>query len=290
MDNAGQSTESEEDKMFNVGLISEWHQMGTDYSVFLQLLRPGDLVEFKRDGYCHWAVFIGEHALVENSEGVDDLDALVPVLPCIVHRANPTDNPDNMNGMFSASKSLRKGVYGIGDVVVEGLRDVWKESSARINNSMDHSVTPFPAQKVVQRALCVVHGEDRQSYTPYNVVTNNCEHFASWCRSGWSISGQVARRSNQVLKLGMLAGAAILPRPLAVMGGLCLAGLQMMNEVRRTAEDQTVTVVDYARDNMVDFARDNIFDDLNRQVDTDTDTATAQARRGEGGSFVNEKS
>ena len=38
-------------------------------------------------------------------------------------------------------------LYGVGDVVVEGLRDVWKESSARINNSMDHSVTPFPAQK-----------------------------------------------------------------------------------------------------------------------------------------------
>ena len=38
-------------------------------------------------------------------------------------------------------------MYGVGDVVVEGLRDVWKESSARINNSMDHSVTPFPAQK-----------------------------------------------------------------------------------------------------------------------------------------------
>ena len=56
------------------------------------------------------------------------------------------------------------------------------------------------------------------------------------------------------------------------MGGLCLAGLQMMNEVRRSAEDQTVTVVDYARD--------QIFDDLNRQVDTDTDTGTIQARRG----------
>ena len=54
-----------------------------------------------------------------------------------------------------------------------------------------------------------------------------------------------------------------------MMGGLCLAGLQMMNEVRRSAEDQTVTVVDYARD--------QIFDDLNRQVDTDTTQAT---RRG----------
>merc|ERR1719431_1511180 len=189
----------------------------------------------------------------------------VPVLPCIVHRANPTDNPDNMNGMFSASKSLQKGVYGIGEVVVEGLRDVWKESSARINNSMDTSVTPFPSTQVVQRALCVVHGEDRQSFTPYNVVTNNCEHFASWCRSGWSISGQVARRTSQVMKLGMVAGAAILPRPLAVMGGLCLAGLQMMNEVRRTAGGHTSNAVVY-------FARDQLFSDLKPAgVDRDTD-------------------
>jgi len=247
-----QGLEEEEEKRYNVGVISEWHQMGTDYSVFLKLLRPGDLIEFKRDGYCHWAVFIGEHALAENSE----TDDLIPVLPCIVHRANPTDNPENMNGMFSASKSLTKGVYGIGDVVVEGLRDVWKESGARINNGMDNSIPPFPAQKILERALCVVHGEDRQSYTPYNVLTNNCEHFANWCRTGWSISSQVARRTGQVMKLGMVAGAAILPRPLAVMGGLCLAGLQMMNEVRRTAEDQSV--------NAFDFARDQMFDDLSR--------------------------
>lgn len=257
-----QVLEEEEDRTYNVGLISEWHQMGSDYSVFLSLVRPGDLIEFKRDGYCHWAVFIGEHALAENLESDDH----IPVLPCIVHRANPTDNPENLNGMFSASKSLQKGVYGIGEVVVEGLRDVWKESSARINNSMDTSVTPFPSTKVVQRALCVVHGEDRQSFTPYNVVTNNCEHFASWCRSGWSISGQVARRTSQVMKLGMVAGAAILPRPLAVMGGLCLAGLQMMNEVRRTAGGHTTNAV-------LDFAREQIFSDLNTAgVDSDRDT------------------
>ena len=70
----------------------------------------------------------------------------------------------------------------------------------------------YPVCSVVERALCVVHGEDRQSYTPYNVLTNNCEHFASWCRNGWSVSGQVARRTGQVMKLGMVAGAAVLPR------------------------------------------------------------------------------
>eukprot|EP00092_Neocalanus_flemingeri_P018449 GFUD01019968.1.p1 GENE.GFUD01019968.1~~GFUD01019968.1.p1 ORF type:complete len:278 (+),score=71.95 GFUD01019968.1:69-902(+) len=241
----------EDQRKYNVGVISEWHQVGTNYSVFLTQLRPGDLIEFKRDGYCHWAVYIGEHAFAENTEA----DALIPVLPCIVHRANPTDNPENMNGMFSASKSMRKGIYGIGDVVVEPLRDVWRESGAKINNGMDTTIPPFPAQKIVERALCVVHGEDRQSYTPYNVLTNNCEHFASWCRSGWSVSSQVARRTEQLVKLGMVAGAAVLPRPISIMGGLCLAGLQMMYEVRRSASSQSQTAADFARDQ---------FDDLNR--------------------------
>jgi len=256
----GQVGDTDEVK-YNVGLISEWHQMGEDYSVFLSLLKPGDLIEFKRDGYCHWSVYVGEHPLGEPSNRQE----IIPLLPCIVHRANPTDNPEHTRGMFSASKSLRKGVYGIGDVVVEPLRDVWQRSEARINNSMDNSSTPYPSQKIVERAMSVVLGQDRQSYTPYNVVTNNCEHFACWCRSGWSVSSQVARRADQVLKLGMVAGAAILPRPIAIMGGLCLAGLQMMNEVRRSDDNPVSDMQDTHEPLSITF------DDVhNHNLDTET--------------------
>jgi hypothetical protein len=106
-------------------------------------------------------------------------------------RANPTDNPDNLSGFSASSRSLAKGAHGIGDVVLEPLQDVWRDDPARINNSMDNGTESLPGQRVVERALEVVHGEDRQAYTPYNVVTNNCEHFAHWCRNGWSISSQV---------------------------------------------------------------------------------------------------
>lgn len=224
-------------------MISEWHYRGTDTAPFLTLLRAGDLVEFEREGYQHWAVYIGEHALAEGTEEED----FVTVLPCVVHRANPTDNPDNLGGMFGSSRSLAKGAYGIGDVVVEPLRGVWMDSGARINNSMDSGQEPFPGQQVVERALGVVHGEDRQAYTPYNVVTNNCEHFAHWCRHGWSISCQVARKTEQVVKLATLAGAVILPRPLAILGAACVAGLQMLTEVRRAeplTSESTTTVDD----------------------------------------------
>ena len=49
----------------NVGLISEWHELGSDYNVLMTLAKPGDLLEFKREGYEHWAVFIGDHVFQE---------------------------------------------------------------------------------------------------------------------------------------------------------------------------------------------------------------------------------
>lgn len=217
-------------RVFNVGILSEWHQRGTDMSSFLCLLRPGDLIEFKREGYCHWGVYIGDHALTEGQED----DGFVQVLPCLVHRANPTDG-DNADRLFSGSQSLAKGIHGIGDVVVEPLWDVWNHSQARINNSMDNAVAPYPSEEVVARALQVVHGEDSLAYTPYNVVTNNCEHFASWCRNSWAISTQVSRGLKTLLNYGLTAAAVVvLPRPVSFIGGLALAGLQMMEEVRRT--------------------------------------------------------
>lgn len=222
---------SVEGRRYNVGLVSEWYDCGVDSHSFLALLKPGDLVEFKREAYCHWAVYIGDHTLPSLNTAGDDEDFLV--LPCVVHRANPTDS-ENIQAMFSTSRSLAKGVHGIGAVVKEPLRDVWSRSEARINNGMDTTVTPFPSETVVQRALAVAHGERVESYSAYNVLSNNCEHFASWARCGWSVSCQVARRGGQVMKLAMLAGAAVLPRPISVLGGLCVAGLHMVGEMRRT--------------------------------------------------------
>ena len=48
---------------YNVGLISEWHSLGSDYNVLLSIAKPGDLLEFQREGYCHWAVYIGDHVI-----------------------------------------------------------------------------------------------------------------------------------------------------------------------------------------------------------------------------------
>ena len=45
--------------MSNLKLVTEWFSK-EDVPLFLSVLRPGDLLEFQRNGYCHWAVYIGE--------------------------------------------------------------------------------------------------------------------------------------------------------------------------------------------------------------------------------------
>ena len=52
----------DEGARYNVGVISEWHELDTDHGAMMALARPGDLLEFQREGYCHWAVYIGDHA------------------------------------------------------------------------------------------------------------------------------------------------------------------------------------------------------------------------------------
>ena len=98
----------------------------------LSLIHPGDLVEFYRTGppsYCHWGVYVGPHEY----GGV--------LRQCLVHRANPRDTSLGL----SSSNSLRKGELGIGNVVMEPLADMWSDSRARINNTMDNSLEPLPA-------------------------------------------------------------------------------------------------------------------------------------------------
>lgn len=45
--------------MSNFGLVSEWYPQD-QIAQLLGVLEPGDLLEFNRNGYCHWGVYIGE--------------------------------------------------------------------------------------------------------------------------------------------------------------------------------------------------------------------------------------
>jgi len=154
----------------NFGLISEWYDLSTDYSVFLNLVQPGDRLEFDRSTYYHWAVYVGI---------IDDE-------PTVVHRANP--DTDSLT-LFSRSGS--KGASGMEGVVIEALKNVWATDKLRINNQLDYKRSPFSGKKVVQRMIMALKGEAIKS-SPYNPLSSNCEHFASWARNNYDYSSQDA--------------------------------------------------------------------------------------------------
>ena len=107
----------------------------------MTLVKPGDLLEFQREAYCHWAVYIGDYALATPGDDDDD-NQEYRIVPSVVHRANPADS-ENIQSMLSTSRSLSKGVHGIGAVVVEPLTEVWDKSRVRVNNGLDTSLQPY---------------------------------------------------------------------------------------------------------------------------------------------------
>jgi len=72
------------------------------------------------------------------------------------------------------------------------------------------------------RAQWVMKGA--YQWEPYNLATNNCEHFATWCKTGSKTSKQV-----QVT----VGGALLTVAGLALVGGLAYVAVKDKNEKKR---------------------------------------------------------
>ncbi|XP_028272526.1 HRAS-like suppressor 3 [Parambassis ranga] len=119
---------------------------------------PGDLIEFKRGIYQHWAVYVGDGFIVH----------LVP--PCA----------------GAGSGSVMAVVVDRAMVKKEKLTDVVGNDKCRINNSLDQECNPRPAQVIVKEACGLVGNE-----LPYSITGQNCEHFVNELRYGKAESRQV---------------------------------------------------------------------------------------------------
>ncbi|KAL8562986.1 hypothetical protein ACOMHN_004678 [Nucella lapillus] len=139
-------------------------------SRLLSQLEVGDLLQFPRGVYSHWAVYIGEGE--------------------VAHLAG--DDDDGINGKVDSThlfticgQNFRKAF-----VKVDRFLEVAGRSKAIRNNRKDKQFEPLPADHIVGNALMKL-GE-----VGYNVLYQNCEHFASWCRYGEGKSDQ----ADKVLK------------------------------------------------------------------------------------------
>ncbi len=113
---------------------------------------------------------------------------------------------------------------------------MWVTGLARINNGFDREMPPLDPEEVVDRAMHSVGNPTGLQRLPYNVLTNNCEHFATYVRNGWGVSAQVGRVLRKVGRAAAVVGVALVPRPLLLAVGAGYLAHQVMTQERRRTE------------------------------------------------------
>lgn len=135
-------------------------------------LQEGDLVEFNRKFlYSHWGVYVGNEEVVHLT-GVGGISDLIG-----------SEHVFTISGM----------TYNKAMVVKENFWKVAANSLAKRNNK-DRERKPLNPNEIVEKALSML-GD-----IGYNLLWNNCEHFATFCRYD-------KKWSEQVENFFMIAGA-----------------------------------------------------------------------------------
>ncbi|KAK7504443.1 hypothetical protein BaRGS_00004309 [Batillaria attramentaria] len=161
----------------------------------LEELQVGDLVQFPRGMYSHWAVYIGDGEVVHLA-GEED-DGLGGKMGGKII---------DVNHLFSISGEYYTRAY----VKVDPFLVVAADCKAIRDNSKDEVWTPLPPEEIKANAIGLLGEAD------YNLLHYNCEHFATWCRYGQKSSDQAevvlnkvtAIRNTTVVDLASRAAAA----------------------------------------------------------------------------------
>jgi len=153
------------------------------------------LIELKRFlptsmPYVHWVVYLG----------------LIDGIQCVAHISN--EHSDIAVTKKELVSKIAKGSSAL--VRSDPFYSIAGGDICRINNQLDATHHPFPPVIIVERALL------RLGSGNYNLLWNNCEHFAKWCRYGASESDQAALVQSGMLGLGTLMVTGSMPMALSV--------------------------------------------------------------------------
>ncbi|XP_063414030.1 phospholipase A and acyltransferase 3-like [Mytilus trossulus] len=151
----------------------------------LDSLEPGDLIAIKDHIlYSHWAVYAGNEQVIHmTGNGPEGVVA-----------------SDSGHSFSIAGKSFAKCV-----VKIENFWKVVANGIAKKNNKKDEENMPFRGRDIVRRAL------DMIGPIEYNLLWQNCEHFASWCRYDKKMSAQVDKvKAVRTLVVGIVVVGGLL--------------------------------------------------------------------------------
>lgn len=145
----------------------------------------GDIISVDRFFYKHYGVYVGDEQVIHYAR-FEDLPGR-----SVIHQ---TDLDVFLNGADSYFICKFPDTYGkpdeinISSAIAGSLyAGHWIKLYNFIKNQQYHLYSP---EDTVRRAV------DRLAEEKYNLVFNNCEHFAIWCKTGISESHQVNRLLN----------------------------------------------------------------------------------------------
>ena len=128
-------------------------------------LRFGDIIEFKRVGYSHFSVYLGNNRLLQYE----------------------TPEFDNISPLNVFSNFPSQTLINVIDKTANG-------DPVRVNNKnkLNVPVNMTAISTRVEEAL------QKNGTVHYNIFTRNCEHFSTWVRFGFGFSDQI----NALFKVG----------------------------------------------------------------------------------------
>ncbi|MBR1418067.1 MAG: lecithin retinol acyltransferase family protein [Synergistaceae bacterium] len=141
----------------------------------------GDVIKVNRGAYDHYGVY----ALNNDNE------------PSVIHYTGAT-GPADFNGMVRET-SLEEFLNGAKSFTVCSFPD---NDEININNKLNNNSPLSLVWQEVKKSLhkdyhlysgseTVARARSQLGRTGYNLICNNCEHFAVWCKTGVKESSQV---------------------------------------------------------------------------------------------------
>ncbi len=144
-------------------------------------LQPGDVVGIHRMGglYDHYGIYTGNGGMIHYADPSGDFGANI-----VVHRTTLEKFKEGSDTIFTIDfdKYLKNRQVKLFDILTPVRIDFIKLLELLFSSNDYHLYSP---EETVARA------ESRLGEKSYNIATNNCEHFAIWCKTGLNESTQV---------------------------------------------------------------------------------------------------
>lgn len=152
--------------------------------------KRGDVIGVSRNGlYEHYGIYLGNEKVIHYCGEGNDFGGRITV-----HKASLSEFIKESKYCFvvwfDAGRPVK--LHQATTFLLNGTSAYYENVDYRKKYSV------FTAEETIRRA------KERLGEEKYNLVTNNCEHFAMWCKTGESVSSQV----KQIVRFAVGRGAS----------------------------------------------------------------------------------